>query len=176
MEIPGPTPCRCTGPRCAASESRSSAPNGLTGNGAANTLTGRLGNDVIDGGAGDDSLYGGGGNDSLRGGTGSDGFYFDTAPNAAANVDQILDFDVLADTIFLDRSVFAGIPANGPLHAGGFREGTAARDADDRILYDSATGNIFYDADGNGAGAAIQFAQVTPGTALTSLDFSGFMP
>jgi hypothetical protein len=40
----------------------------------------------------------------------------------------------------------------------------------DRILYDKASGNIFYDADGGGGSAAVLFARVTAGTELTHLD------
>ncbi len=47
----------------------------------------------------------------------------------------------------------------------------SALDADDRIIYDSATGRIYYDADGSGAGAQVLFAQVTAGLALTNADF-----
>jgi Ca2+-binding RTX toxin-like protein len=32
--------------------------------------------------------------------------------------------------------------------------GAAAADADDFLVYDSATGTLFYDADGSGSGAA----------------------
>jgi hypothetical protein len=35
----------------------------------------------------------------------------------------------------------------------------------------SATGRIYYDADGNGAGAQVLFAQVNAGLALTNADF-----
>ena len=77
---------------------------------------------------------------------------------------------VADDRIVLDQSIFSAIGL-GPLDGGAFRTGTAAQDADDRIIYDSGTGNIHYDADGDGAGAAILFAQVGPGTALTSNDF-----
>ena len=31
---------------------------------------------------------------------------------------------------------------------------TAGHDVDDRVIYDTTTGNVWYDADGNGIGAA----------------------
>jgi len=142
-----------------------SADNQVTGNSAANSLSG-------EGGA--DTLYGGGGNDSLTGGTGQDGFRFDTTLSAAGNVDALLDFNVADDTLFLDRDIFTGIAADGTLAASAFQLGSVALDADDRILYDSATGHILYDADGVGGAAAILFATVAAGTALTSADFVGY--
>ena len=110
----------------------------------------------------------------LTGGASLDGFYFDAPLNAATNVDQILDFSTVQDTIFLDRTVFTGIAASGTLAGAAFRAGTAALDADDRILYDTATGQIRYDADGIGGVAAILFATVTPGLVLTNADFVGY--
>ena len=142
----------------------------IGGNGAANRLVGKAGDDRLDGGGGDDSLYGGAGTDSLTGGDGADGFYFD-APLSIAGVDAISDFAVADDTIFLDRSVFAAFAADGAVDGGAFAHGTAAAEADDRILYDKATGRIFYDADGSGAGAAIHFARVAAGTELGAADF-----
>jgi len=148
--------------------------NTITGNGASNTLSGVGGADILTGGGGADNLYGGAGHDDLTGGSGADRFRFDSAPSAATNVDDILDFNVADDSLYLDRDVFTGLAADGALAAGAFRAGTAALDADDRILYDAATGHILYDADGIGGAAAILFATVTPGLVLTSADFVGY--
>ena len=136
--------------------------NLITGNGAANSLSGLGGNDRLNGGLG---------NDALTGGSGADTFVFKSALNGTANVDKILDFSAADDTIALSRAVFGGISTTGTLSASAFHNGSAAQDASDRIIYNQSTGKIFYDADGNGAGAAVLFAQVSAGTALTNLDF-----
>ena len=152
-----------------------------TGNDAANTLVGNIANNVLRGGPGvdklsgdrgADTLSGGRGNDSLTGGGGADDFLFDSPLGPAANVDRIEDFGTGADRILLDRAIFTGIAANGVLDASAFALGTAAGDASDRILYDSATGRIFYDADGTGSAASpIHFATVDAGTPLSSANF-----
>ncbi len=152
----------------------------LTGNQLANLLDGQGGNDTLSGGAGNDTLLGGGGADLLIGGSGKDVltgnagldlFRFSAALNATTNVDRITDFVVADDTIQLDDAVFAGVGPLGALSAGAFRTGTAAADASDRVIYDSATGKLYFDADGNGAGAQVLFATLTAGTALTVTDF-----
>lgn len=158
----------------AVSGTGNSIANTITGNGAANELRGERGLDTLSGGAGADHLYGGLANDRLTGGAGADNFYFDTALNARFNLDKILDFSTTDDCIYLDLSVFTEVAAEGALSAEAFQLGTAAVDADDRIIYDSATGKIYYDADGNGSGVAVPFAQVTAGTALTSADIFAY--
>lgn len=53
---------------------------------------------------------------------------------------------------------------------------SAATTADQRLVYNQSTGQLFFDADGNGAGAAVLFALVVPGTALTTASFEVIAP
>jgi Ca2+-binding RTX toxin-like protein len=144
------------------------------GNHAGNRIEGGSGRDEIVGLGGDDALHGGLGLDFLEGGAGADRFVFDTAPSSVRNTDRIMDFAV-DDLIALDRTIFGALPARGAALAGdAFVAGVRAEDAEDRIVYDRATGNLYYDADGNGAGARIMFAQLDAGTALGAADFQLF--
>ena len=146
----------------------------LTGNTLGNNLSSGAGNDTVDGGAGNDVLYGGDGNDSLTGGVGTDSFVFNTALQVG-NVDRITDFNPVDDTMRLDNIFFIGL-ADGVLSADAFRANTTglAADANDRIIYETGTGNVFFDADGNGAGAGVLFATLNPGLAVTNVDFFVF--
>jgi Ca2+-binding RTX toxin-like protein len=134
--------------------------NTLSGNSAANVIVGGNGEDVLNGGGGDDVLRGGAGGDRLTGGTGADVFAFDVALSAASNTDRINDFVSGSDRIRLDNDVFSGL-AVGALGAGQFLAGAglqAGQDADDRIVYNTTTGTLYYDADGSGTAKAVQFA------------------
>lgn len=148
------------------------ADNRLYGNEAINLLVGLSGTDNLSGGAGGDRLYGGTGNDLLTGGEGADLFYFDTPLDASTNYDRILDFNTADDKIVLDQDVFTAFGSTGTLSTSAFHLGAVAHDADDRIVYDSSAGRLYYDADGDGAGAQVLFAQMTAGLALSSADFS----
>jgi Ca2+-binding RTX toxin-like protein len=152
--------------------------NGISGNAGANILDGGSGNDhlvgmagadTLLGGTGRDELFGGLGADSLSGGTGIDRFRFDSALGGD-NVDTITDFTAVDDVVWLDDTVFTGLPL-GVLPPGAFATGTAAADADDRIIYDAATGALLFDADGVGGVAAVQFATLSGAPALTAADF-----
>ncbi len=109
-----------------------------------------------------------GGIDILHGNGGADTFAFTSS--IFFGIDQILDFQVGVDKIGLDDGEFAGLTP-GLLPAGAFRTGSSAQDADDRIVYDPATGALYFDADGNGAGAQVLFANLSNGLALTHADF-----
>ena len=53
-----------------------------------------------------------------------------------------------------------------------FRKGSAAGDADDRIIYNKQTGALYYDPDGNGIAPQVQFATLDKGLKLTAGDFT----
>jgi Ca2+-binding RTX toxin-like protein len=134
----------------------------LVGNSSGNTVRGNNGNNVIDGGEGNDELTALGGHDWFR---------FSTPLDAATNLDVVTDFNVADDTIELSSAIFSNLAGVGFLSAGEFLIGDAAQDASDRIIYDDETGALYYDADGTGATAAVQFAELDPGLALTRFDF-----
>jgi len=131
----------------------------LTGNGLNNTLIGNAGANRLDGK---------GGNDTLQGREGADTFAFTTALGAG-NVDKIFDFSGADDTIELDNAVFSALP-DGALNPNAFVVGTAAADADDRIIYNSTNGQLFYDADGVGGAAAVLFVTLQGAPVLTAAD------
>ncbi|WP_051435110.1 polysaccharide lyase family 7 protein [Microvirga flocculans] len=141
----------------------------VTGTSAANSLTGSSGNDLIDAKSGNDKIWGKGGSDVLIGGAGKDAFTFDTKPGAK-NVDSIVDFNPADDTIRLNDSVFTKLKW-GSLAASAFVTGTKALDANDRIIYDSKSGALYYDADGTGSTAAVKFAVIENHAKLTAADF-----
>lgn len=128
------------------------------------------GNDVISAKGGNITLNGYGGNDQLRGGKGNDVFEFSTALDAQNNVDRIIGFKKAGtDRILLDSEIFTGYRG-----AEDFVIGAAALDAEDRIIFNKSTGALLYDADGNGAGAAVQFATLVGKVNLTAEDISLF--
>jgi serralysin len=147
----------------------------IKGNGLANVLEGEAGNDRIDGRGGNDKLFGHDGKDILTGGSGHDQFIFGAWGLPYA--DTITDFNVADDTIMLMRGAVPTLPF-GTLAASAFKVlGSGPVDADDRIIYDKATGKVYYDSDGiapHGAGGII--FTVAPNTALTAADFVVFNP
>ncbi|WP_129794503.1 calcium-binding protein [Sphingosinicella sp. CPCC 101087] len=146
--------------------------NRIFGNSGNNVLSGGAGNDYVDGGAGRDFLYGGSGADVLIGGAGGRDQFLFTSSLAPGNVDTIADFNTTNERIGLLQSVFTGIAGGlGTLPASAFKLTTAPLDANDRILYDQARGDIYFDPDGSGGAAARLFASVADGTVLNNQDF-----
>jgi Ca2+-binding RTX toxin-like protein len=138
-------------------------------------LKGTTGINTIRGYDGDDAIFGYGGNDILTGGNGADIFVFNTTLNATSNVDTITDFVAVDDTINLENAVFAKLTTTGTLSASNFvanSTGTAG-DSNDYIIYNTTTGALYYDADGSGSGAAVQFAILGTSShpTITNADF-----
>lgn len=133
----------------------------LAGNAFGNTLVGNNGAN---------SLQGGGGMDRLVGYGGADSFVMASALSPD-NLSQIEDFQTGIDRIVLSSSVFSGLSV-GAVAAHSFHIGTQAADADDRIIFDPATGRLLYDADGTGAISAVAFATIQAGGAVSASDLS----
>lgn len=126
--------------------------------------------DTIFGNRADNNLYGRSGNDTLTGGLGHDAFFFTAKLSATANVDRVTDFHHGIDSFELAHGVFTHI-ARGALASAAFFTGTAAHDGNDHIIYDKAHGALYYDADGSGQLAAVEFATVKAGLGLSAADF-----
>ena len=129
--------------------------------------------DILGGGANNDILNGDLGSDTLTGGLGADQFIFNSALGFDAligldNIDTIMDFEVGTDLIMVEHGPFgalgnAGVLPGTAIGVNNFISGagvsaTSGADVNAIIKYDTGTGNLFYDADGNGAGAMVHFA------------------
>ena len=138
----------------------------LTGNASAQNLTGQGGNDTLAGAGGVDTLWGGGGND-----------FFVFREMGTANADRISDWASGADKVQLDDSAFTAIGALGDFSAGDVRfwaaaGATSGHDTNDRVVYNTTTGNLYYDADGSGGGAAQLIATILNHPAVAATDIS----
>lgn len=160
----------------------------IKGGAGSDSLLGGAGNDGLNGGDGRDQLKGqdgvdtldgGPGNDELAGGSDNDVFLFNDRLGAG-NVDTIMDFGgagvAARDLIHLDEAIFTSL-STGALPGTAFESGaglTAAATPEGRIIYDTTSGTLYYDADGNGTDfAAIQFAVIT--TAVNGLSAADFV-
>jgi len=148
--------------------------NTLTGNDANNVLIGGAGNDTLIGGIGADTLFGGAGRDALTGGAGADVFQFKATLNATSNVDTIADFVSGTDRLELSLAFFASGGVPGQLLPAAFHAAPGAMAATapgQRIIYDTSTGELFFDANCNCTVVApVRFATITGAPALTSAD------
>jgi Ca2+-binding RTX toxin-like protein len=143
-------------------------------------IYGGAGRDWLHGGTGNDRIYGGLGNDALYGGSGRDCFVFDTKLGTSktdrqVNFDTIGDFSVKYDSLWLDNAIFkklgkGSVTKPGQLNKEFFVTGKAL-EKDDYLVYNKKTGILSYDADGSGSKAAVEFAQLKKGLALTYKDF-----
>lgn len=135
----------------------------LTGNESTQAITGNAGSNILDGKDGNDTLTGLGGKD----------FFVFSSWVSPTNVDTITDFNAADDTIRLESAMFDAIIGKGVLSASQFVASAAgtAQDLDDRILYQTGTGKLFYDINGSAVGGSVHFATLTGAPAVTNADF-----
>jgi uncharacterized delta-60 repeat protein len=145
-----------------------------TGNKSANSITGN---------ESDNTLNGKEANDTLTGDAGADIFKFDTKLSTkkidgvltATNVDTLVDFTAGTDDIYLSGKIFSAYKKDlaDAVKAGGTELAVSSDDlvingtataANHHFIYDSTSGALYYDPDGNGAKAQVQFAIIGDGT------------
>ena len=131
-------------------------------------MNGSGGYDYLMGSNGNDRLYGNVGSDKLIGGAGNDQFYFNTALNATTNRDTVIDYNVVQDSLRLENAIFSKLAVAAHLSSAYFRAASHALDRNDYIVYDRATGSLFYDPNGNGAGGQVMFALFSNKPVLTA--------
>lgn len=139
----------------------------LKGDAGDDFLSGDAGADTLEGGGGADTLDGGVGKDTLTGGGAIDRFKISVA--TTGNGDVFTDFVSGTDDIVLDFNTFFIIGSQ--VDANKLRFGKAAQDADDFLIYDAAKGRLLFDADADGAGAAVVIATIGVGNILVATDF-----
>jgi Ca2+-binding RTX toxin-like protein len=155
----------------------SAGADGMRGGAGQDYFSSLAGNDWIEAGLGNDTLIGGLGKDVLTGGAGNDIFVFDTKANKATNLDQIADFEVKDDTIWLDNAVFRKLGKKGSdvkpakLNKEFLVVGDKAKEKDDYLIYNKKKGVLYYDADGSGRGKAVEIATLKKNLKLTAADF-----
>lgn len=141
----------------------------LVGGNGEDDLFGQSGNDTLIGNSGEDDLDGGFGRDILFGGAGEDDYVFSTALGAA-NVDRINGFSAADDIDLLD-TIFTRLPDDVlPQHFRANATGTAV-DANDFLVYNTTTGALSYDSNGNAAGGSVQFAVLTGVPTISAANF-----
>ena len=145
----------------------------LQGSGGNDSVLGGAGNDLVFGNDGTDWVEGGAGNDSIGGGGGQDSFVFREA--GSTNADVFNDFSSGWDNIQLDAAFF-NLGAAGQFTSGDARFWSSstgvAHDANDRVLYNTNNGQLYYDADGNGSAAAQLIAIFTGSPTVAATDIS----
>jgi Ca2+-binding RTX toxin-like protein len=158
--------------------------NLITGNSSNNLLKGLDGYDTLTGAAGNDTLIGGAGNDTLTGGTGIDQFLFGSGAKFTPThfgVDTVTDFVKGTDKISLSKVSFTALTsAVGNLKSSEFalinsaaNELSLAGSSSAKIVYNSATGNLFYNQNAAiaGLGTGGSFATLSVLPSLGATDF-----
>ncbi|MEH2069770.1 MAG: hypothetical protein V7K47_16680 [Nostoc sp.] len=152
----------------------------INGQGGNDKIDGLSGDDLLRGDAGNDTLIGGAGNDTLVGGAGADSFLYNTNAafaSSAVGQDTITDLNPLqGDNIILDKTTFSAITSaagTGFSKKSDFQVTNLGGTSTAKIVYNSVTGELFYNENGSAAGfgSGGLFATLTGAPTLTASDF-----
>ena len=131
----------------------------LIGNSQRNALLGGDGNDRLVGGGGDDTLFGQGGDDT---------YVFSLADSGNS---RIYLFASGSDVLEFAASDLGGSIGTGALNASDLTFGASAVGANAQFIYDSSNGQLSFDADGDGVGAAQAIVTLIGAPTLAVGDF-----
>jgi len=109
----------------------------------------------------------------MSGGSGQDSYVF--REFGAGNADTVANFDTNWDALRFDSSAFTALGGAGHFTAGDARfyaaaGASAGHDADDRIIYNTSTGQLYYDADGAGGADAQLVATIQGASPVNAPD------
>ncbi len=138
-------------------------------------LMGYDGKDVLKGSLGDDLLVGGMGKDKLTGGLGADQFVFDNEPHRKTNADTIFDFSIDdGDLLMLDEDIFVEqdiVFVNKLKDEVDIDEDDFESASYVGLVYEMATGKLYYDTSDTGAGELVATLVGKPELDIDSIEF-----
>jgi len=146
----------------------------LFGSTVRNRVVGYGGADKLDGRGGSDFLVGGPGKDVLTGGLGGD--YFRQF-SSGEGPDTVTDFSLAeGDKVSVEAAGFGGTLSAGALPASALVKGTNPVPASTAsvFLYDTDTGQIFFDVDGTGSQPKVELMTLVGVPAIDAGDFQVF--
>ena len=133
----------------------------ISGGAGTDGIRGDAGDDLLDGGAGSDDVQGGAGDDILNGGAGRDRLAGGYGPGRLRVRRSSDRRTTTASPTSMPSTTCSGWAARcspgcspGPLFGAVFVVGKHAVDDSDHIIYDKASGDLLFDADGVGGAAA----------------------
>jgi VCBS repeat-containing protein len=139
----------------------------LVGGAGPDSLSGWDKADAIVGGDGDDRIAGLGGADTLTGGAGRDHFIY---RGASEGGDAITDFTPGQDKIEVSASGFSGGLSAGASVTLVSQANPIATGSSGAFLYDTGTGDLFWDRDGGGAAPSELIARLAGAPSITAGD------
>ena len=97
-----------------------------------------------------------------------------SSAHLTADRDTITDFNAVQDQLVIAASVFGGGLVAGEVLGSKFLavSGGVATGSEDRFVYDTSNGRLYFDADGSASPARVLIATLTGSPTLSDLDFT----